>query len=248
MIRASTAATRVRAPANSASRGAEAQEPAEITGRIERVATDLFIRNGYHGVSYLEIAKVLGITHSNVHYYYRNKSALAEAVLRRVAAETLASTSGIWRDADATLAQKFARMRDWLFESYLRFNPEGKGGRPWGLLSRFSMEADALGTEMKQVIRATLMKHETDVRHGVEAAVKSGELRANSPVDGISLQILSVMHLTGQLTRYSSGFPRLDELLMLTITTLYRAYGTGLHEVRWPAPGAARSLALELAS
>lgn len=37
--------------------------------QIEAVATELFIRDGYRGVSYLGIGKELGITHSNVHYY-----------------------------------------------------------------------------------------------------------------------------------------------------------------------------------
>lgn len=214
-----------------------AAEPSgELAERIERVATELFIRNGYHGVSYLGIARELGITHSNVHYYYRNKSALAEAVLERVARETLAATSAIWR-ADATLADKFVAMRNWIHACYLCFNPDGKGGRPWGLLSRFSMEADALTPQMKQIIRSTLKTLEADVRYAVECAVKRKELAVASPVDGIALQILSVMHLTGQLTRYASGFARLDELLMWTITTLYRAYGVGRREVAWPAPG-----------
>jgi AcrR family transcriptional regulator len=206
----------------------------ELTERIERVAMELFIRNGYHGVSYLGIAKELGITHSNVHYYYRNKTSLAEAVLRRVAAETLASTGRIWRNDDTTLLQKFVLMRDWIHQSYLRFNPDGKGGRPWGLLSRFSMEADALTVEMKQIIRTTLKRLEADVRYAVEAALESKELVPDSPADGITLQILSVMHLTGQLTRHSSGFARLDALLMWTIKTLYRAYGSEAHEVEWP--------------
>ena len=32
--------------------------------------------------SYLDIARELGTTHSNVHYYFRTKSKLAETVLR----------------------------------------------------------------------------------------------------------------------------------------------------------------------
>lgn len=228
--------SRTRAPARAAAaKQAPAEAPEELTERIERVATELFIRNGYHGVSYLGIAKELGITHSNVHYYYRTKSALADAVLKRVAGDTVAATSAIWR-GDGTLAEKFVGMRDWIYASYRHFNPDGKGGRPWGLLSRFSMEADALTPEMRQTIRATLKKLEADVRYAVEAAVKSGELVSAAPADGISLQILSVMHLTGQLTRYASGFVRLDELLMWTVTIIYRAYGRGNPEVRWPAP------------
>lgn len=234
--------TRSAATAKSAAAGprpVEAVDATDLTERIERVATGLFIRNGYHGVSYLGIAKELGITHSNVHYYYRNKSALAEAVLKRVAADTVASTTRIWRDGATTLVDKFVLMRDWIYRSFLHFNPDGKGGRPLGLLSRFSMEADALTPEMKQVIRTTLKKLEADARYAVEAAVKAKELGPESPVDGISLQILSVMHLTGQLTRYASGFNRLDELLMWTSTTIYRAYGPGPRAVDWRKPNEA---------
>jgi AcrR family transcriptional regulator len=212
-------------------------DAADMLERIERTATELFIRDGYHGVSYLAIAKELGVTHSNVHYYYRTKAALAEAVLERVAHRTVAVTGEILRDPGDTLVRKFVRMRDWMHGSYLQFNPNGKGGRPWGLLSRFSMDADALTADMKVLIRDTLGKLEADVRMAVEQALRAGELGPGSPVDGISLQILGVMHLTGQLTRYSSGFDRLDELLKWTITTLLRAYGSGTSPVEWPRPG-----------
>ncbi len=216
------------------SRAAEAAT-GDLAERIERVATELFIRDGYHGVSYLAIAKALGITHSNVHYYYRTKPALAEAVLRRVATGTTEVTQRIWR-GEGTLADKLVRMRNWIYTSYLRFNPDGKGGRPWGLLSRFSMDADALTPEMKALIRSTLKRLETDVRFAVDAAIASGELAKDSPPEGITLQILSVMHLTGQFTRYAAGFARLDELLMWTAITVYRAYGTRRRDPAWPPP------------
>ena len=209
----------------------------DLAERIERVATALFIRDGYHGVSYLAIARELGITHPNVHYYYRNKSDLAAAVLKRVARDTLASTGAIWRDASTSLPDKFVRMRDWIYRSYLQFNPDGKGGRPWGLLSRFSMEADALTPEMRQVIRATLKRLEADVRSAVETARARGELADETPVDGVVLQIANVMYQTGHLTRYASGFARLDELLKWTVAILGRAYGTGWQGcIEWPEP------------
>ncbi len=239
-----TAAPRTRRSASSA-------PLADTTEQIEAVATELFIRNGYHGVSYLGIGKALGITHSNVHYYYRTKAALAAAVLKRVAKETLKATEAIWTDRDTTLADKFLRMRDWTFDSYLRFNPDGKGGRPWGLLSRFSMEADALTPEMRQNIRATLRRLEDSIRAAVEMSIAKHELAPHAPVEGITLQISSVMYLTGQLTRHAAGFSRLDELLMWTITGLLKAYaGAAVAPVRWsamagaPARVAAAKLAL----
>ena len=230
------------APVARTRRAAASAAPADPTEQIEAVATELFIRNGYNGVSYLGIGKELGITHSNVHYYFRTKAALADAVLRRVVKQTLRATEAIWTDENTSLLEKFIRMRDWTFESYLQFNPSGKGGRPWGLLSRFSMEADALTPEMRQTIRTTLRKLEDALRTAVDLAVRHGELGKDTPVEGVTVQISSVMYLTGQLTRQASGFARLDELLMWTITGLLKAYGALKRTpVPWPAipePGA----------
>ena len=236
VTRQTSPATRA-APTSPRIRRAASSPPlVDPTEQIEAVATELFIRNGYHGVSYLGIGKELGITHSNVHYYYRTKAALATAVLKRVAKETLQATEGIWTDRDTTLAEKFVRMRDWTFDSYRRFNPDGKGGRPWGLLSRFSMEADALTPEMRQNVRATLRKLEDSIRAAVEMSIAKRELSRDAPAEGITLQISSVMYLTGQLTRHASGFARLDQLLMWTITGLIEAYGgTARSAVAWPA-------------
>ncbi|MBL8386474.1 MAG: TetR/AcrR family transcriptional regulator [Burkholderiales bacterium] len=243
---ATTRASPTRAAAGRRPRAEAADTLAE---RIERVATALFIRDGYHGVSYLDIARELGITHSNVHYYYRNKADLAGAVLKRVARDTLAATGAIWRDAAAPLPEKFVRMRDWIYRSYLQFNPDGKGGRPWGLLSRFSMEADALSPEMRQLIRATLKRLEADLQSAVAAAVERGELVADTPVDGVVLQIANVMYQTGHLTRYAAGFARLDELLRWTITILGRAYGTGWQaRIDWPEPRDATARAASTAT
>ena len=225
-----------------AGRSAPAARPApapDPTGQIEAVATELFIGNGYNGVSYLGIGKELGITHSNVHYYYRTKAALAEAVLGRVARETLQATDAIWTNDATSLVEKFVRMRDWAFQSYLRFNPTGKDGKPWGLLSRFSMEVDALTSDMRQTIRSTLRKLEDEIRSVVEMAIAKRELVRNTLVEGVTLQISSVMYQTGQLTRHASGFTRLDELLMWTITCLLKAYGPpGGAKLHWPpVPG-----------
>ena len=236
MIGVASATQRTRGAMPRAGRATPRTPPADPTEQIEAVATELFIRNGYHGVSYLGIGKALGITHSNVHYYYRTKAALAESVLKRVARETLKATESIWTDHGTSLQQKFMHMRDWTFASYLRFNPDGKGGRPWGLVSRFSMEADALTPEMRQTIRATLRRLEEDIRLAVQMAISQRELRVDAPVEGITLQISSIMYLTGQLTRHPAGFARLDELLMWTIAGLLKAYGgTVRSAVAWPA-------------
>lgn len=216
---------------------AAAVPSAELTDRIEEVATRLFILHGYNGVSYLDIARELSVTHSNIHYYFRTKAILAEAVLRRVAEATLGAMKAIWADPDSTLHAKFVATRDWMHVQFLRFNPGGKGGRPWGLLSRFALEADALNNTMRRQLRASLDRLEDHIRTGIGLAVRNGELVADAPVDGITLQLVSLMAVTGQMTRQASGFGRLDELLYWTCTSLERAYGARPAPDRaWPAP------------
>ena len=203
--------------------------------RIEEVATRLFILHGYNGVSYLDIAKELGTTHSNIHYYYRTKALLAEAVLRRVADSTLDAMKGIWARPATSLFDKFIGTRDWIYGQYLLFNPGGKGGRPWGLLSRFTLDADALTTPMRRVIRSSVDKLEDYIATGVGAAMQSGELVLDAPQAGITLQIASLMSVTGQMTRHSSGFDRLDALLRWTYAGIERAYGAAADDQRpWP--------------
>ena len=200
-------------------------ESGDLATRIEEVAMRLFIRDGYNGVSYLDIARELGTTHSNVHYYFRTKSKLAETVLRAVSESTTTATRGIWTDPATSLFEKFIRTRDWIHSRYLMFNPGGRGSHPWGLLSRFSMEADALTSEMRVTIRTTLSRFEESIASGVRIAVENGELRADAPQAGITLQIISVMSLTGLITRHASGLDRLDELMRWTYLGIARAYG-----------------------
>jgi len=211
----------------------------DLQSRIEATAARLFITHGYNGVSYLDIARELGISHSNIHYYFRTKPVLANAVLTSVARETLAAMEGVWAARDTSLFDKFVAMRGWAHMQYLQFNPGGKGGRLWGLLARFSMDADSLSDEMRRLIRATLRRIEEHIATGIRETVDSGELRAGAPVDGITLQIASLISATGQVTRFAASFDRLDDLLRWTYQGIVLAYGVpGQPPREWPAlPG-----------
>ena len=215
----------------------KSQEPVtDLQSRIEEVAARLFIMHGYNGVSYLDIAKELGISHSNIHYYYRTKPVLAEAVLQRVAEETIEAMNRVWADREPSLLEKFVRMRGWAYDQYLMFNPGGKGGRLWGLLARFSMDADSLTAGMRRLLRSTLGRIEEHIASGVQATLDRGELRPDAPVAGITLQISSLVSATGFVTRTAASFDRLDELLRWTYEGIARAYGApGTTPQQWPA-------------
>ena len=49
---------------------------------IKAVATELLIKNGFHGTSFRNIADRLEITTTNIHYHFGNKEKLVEEVTR----------------------------------------------------------------------------------------------------------------------------------------------------------------------
>lgn len=213
--------------------GGKASSP-DVSERIEQVATRLFILHGYNGVSYLDIAREMGVTHSSIHYYYRSKAMLAEAVLRRVAEATLHSMKRIWVEPATGLFDKFVGTRDWIYSQYLLSNPQGSGGQPWGLLSRFTADAEALTPPMRRVIRNSVDKLEEHIAAGVELEARRGALVADAPQEGIALQIGSLLTIAAQITRHASGFGRLDALMRWTHEAIERAYGVEPEARPWP--------------
>jgi len=202
------------------------------TGRVAlqetilTVGTDLFIRRGYKAVSFLVIAKELGITHSNVHYYYRTKADLAEAVLEAYVARTIADFRAIWTTETSDLHSRFVQSRDWIWRQYVKFNPGGVGGHNWGLLARFAGEAETLTPAMRQRLAATLTTMDGLIGAGIDIAVRHGELSTVIPKHALVLQISSLLHTSRHLTRIEGNFERLDELLKWTLDVILRAYGT----------------------
>lgn len=205
--------------------------------RIKSVATDMFMQHGYNGVSFLDIGKVLGITHSNIHYHFKNKASLALEVIQDYANATLETYGRIWRSTDASLREKMIASRDWGYTRYCIYNPGGRGGASWGLLARFSMDADSLDIEIKRELLKVFRQIDADVEKGVAIAVERGDLSSETPQRDVMLQITCVLYSSRQMTRYDGKFDRLDTLFRATIDSVERAYGASSLSGPWPAPG-----------
>lgn len=211
----------------------DADEP-PIQQRIMAVATDLFVRAGYNGISFLDIARELGISHSHIHYYFRTKAVLAEAVLQNYVAATTADFQAIWTRPDSDLLTRFVASRDWIYHRYLAFNPAGKGRQNWGLLARFAGEAESMSPAIRKMLADTLNDMDSFVAAGIRLAVETGELSADTPQPALVLQISSLLHTSRNITRFEGSFQRLDELLQWTYEVIQRAYGTGRAGRPWP--------------
>ena len=214
-----------------------AQAPLEE--RILAVATDLFIRHGYKGVSFLAIAAALGISHSHIHYYFRTKARLAEAVLDSYVADTRADFRTIWTEETSDLLTRFVRSRDWVWHQYIRFNPGGSGSQNWGLLSGFVAEAELLTPSMRRTIRLSLEDMDALIDAGIEQAVHQGELSPATPRHALVLQISTLLHASRHIIRFEGSFQRFDDLLAWTFEVISRAYGAGKPTAAWQPVAAA---------
>jgi AcrR family transcriptional regulator len=217
-------------------------DQASLEHRILALATNLFIRHGYKGVSYLAIARELGIGHSLVHYYFRTKAVLAAAVLEAYVAKTKADFCAIWTDPDSSLLTRFVRSRDWIWGQYVSFNPGGIGGQNWGLLSVFAAESDLLTPAMRKTIRVTLEEMDAFIQAGICLAIQEGELSNDAPAHELVLQMSSLLHTSRHIIRFEGSFQRLDDLLRWTFEVMMRAYGSKAGHVDWPNITARRPL------
>lgn len=206
-----------------------------IRERIKNRATELFIRHGYNGVTFLDLGKELGINHSLVHYHFGTKAKLAEEVLRDFAERGIRESRAIWGDPDRTLFDKFVQARDRMYRRFVLFNPGGTMQHPTGLVSRFSMDAETISPDLRQLVRETHDALDACVSDAVRIAIERGELRADAPAHIIMLQISSILFVAGPTARYGWEFKRLDDHFRGALETLLLAYGVnqGL-PATWP--------------
>lgn len=61
----------------------KADQRAAMMDQIFDAAEDLFSRNGLHGVTLREVAQQVGVHQSLVHYYFKDKKSLLDAVIAR---------------------------------------------------------------------------------------------------------------------------------------------------------------------
>ena len=211
------------APARTIRRRSEVGDA--VRQRIKTRATEMFIRHGYNGVTFLDLSKELQINHSLVHYHFGTKAKLAEEVLRDFAESGIRENRMIWCSRDHTLFQKFVQARDRMYYRFVLFNPNGTMQHPTGLVSRFSMDAETISPELRKLVVDTQDELDRCVSNAVQIAMERGELRADAPAHRIMLQISSILFVAGPTARYGWEFTRLDDHFRGALETLLLAYG-----------------------
>jgi AcrR family transcriptional regulator len=87
--------------------------------RILDAAHAVFMRRGTAGARMTEIAREAGVNHALVHYYFRTKQRLAEAVFRRAAIQLFPPMLGVFA-SDLPLDEKVRRVAGTVIDMLLR--------------------------------------------------------------------------------------------------------------------------------
>lgn len=208
--------------------------------RIKGAAVDLITRRGYHAVTFREIAEAVSTTRANLHYHFGSKDKLIEEVLADYASATVDFYRTTFTAPKMTLREKMNKVLALLRERYDRFNPDGLTSDPWSLSARLRSDWEALSPDMKAIMRKFTAENDVSIRVGVALAVSAGELRPDTPQEGVSLLLANNILYAANITRDLQSFDYLVRLWDATLDAIEGAYGSGTGAGKDTLPGATR--------
>lgn len=194
---------------------------------IKKVATELLIRHGFHNTSFRDIADQIGTTTTNIHYHFGSKQQLVEEVLTDYVAEAAARHKSIWLDQGRTLSEKLRGVVEYNFERYKRFNRGKTGGRPWSLIGRLRLDSEDLSPVARESLASFSRSVHGDVKSAFELACRSGELRADAPLDDLTLLVVNLVNSSSVFIQDAGSFDRLEEFFTAFERVMLRVYAGG---------------------
>lgn len=151
----------------------------DTEARILEAARQVFLRRGTSGARMADIADHAGVNQALLHYYFRNKARLAEAVFQRAARDLFPAVVETLM-SDAALGEKVRRVVDIELSTLLR-HPF----LPGYILSELNHHPERVEQfiEMTVGLRIDEVAPRLFGRLGgqIEAAVDSGEIRPIAP-------------------------------------------------------------------
>jgi len=152
---------------------------ADSETRILDAAHAVFVRRGTAGARMAEIAREAGVNHALVHYYFRSKQRLAEAVFRRAASQLFPAMLAVFA-SELSIEEKVRRIVsaqvDMLLEN--RYLPAYLLAELNHYPERAELLLSSIAGATPDVVRPRLFGK---LAEQLEAAVREGTLRPISP-------------------------------------------------------------------
>jgi len=168
--------------AGKASAQPEPDRPADTEQRILDAAHRVFMARGTAGARMQDIAREAGVNQALLHYYFRSKERLAEAVFRRATSDLLPPLIAILGDPRIGLRDKVTRVVHHEIDQLSRtpYLP----GYLLGELSQYPQRGEQLIALLTGIRPSTVVPGVLEtVERQLRAAQRKGEIRATTPQD-----------------------------------------------------------------
>ncbi|MGF1626583.1 MAG: TetR/AcrR family transcriptional regulator [Alphaproteobacteria bacterium] len=193
--------------------------------RIKQVAEDFYVLRGYEGFSFGDIAQVIETTRANIHHHFGNKRALMAELIDGFVADAEARIAGHWTKPGLSFFERFADQVEDLNRFYLRFNRTPGDRNVWSPLSRLRLDLPVLGELSIRALERVNARYEETLRQAVNAAIASGELSPDTPVDEVVRLLRMSLLSCGPMTQDSGSFQEVALLFGAIGRTIARAWG-----------------------
>jgi AcrR family transcriptional regulator len=216
----------------------KSERTAAMRARVKALALHLLIQHGYRGMTFGELARLLHTTRANIHYHFGNKQRLVEEVLKDYIETTLSQLREVWVRSDTPLVDKIAATAQHSRRRYLKYNPTGRTGRPWSLVTRMRQDSDALTASSCEA----LQRYGQDLYGILAGAIEDAKAREEfvewMPVEDVALQLVSIANSGGPITQDARCFDRLEQLYASFTRIITLAFGRSDRHHKRPRPAA----------
>jgi TetR/AcrR family transcriptional repressor of nem operon len=191
----------------------QAQPIATRAGEILDVAERLVQTRGFNAFSYADIADELGVTKPALHYHYRSKHALGDALIARYSERFFRELDAIEAGNDGA-STRVARYVE-LYRAVLVANR-------MCLCGILAAEYQTLPASMRAAVRSFFERNETWLAAVLRQGVARGEVTAVEPLEDSARLVIDTLEGAMMIARAHEGLERFDSASSRLIAQLLR--------------------------
>jgi AcrR family transcriptional regulator len=202
------------------------EQTVPMRDRIRRRAQELYMRGGYEGFSFGDIAAALDITRANIHYHFGSKRQLMAAMIDGFVDDALSRIVQHWTSPGQSFAERLQAQCSDLKAFHHHYNPEPGQRHVWSPVSRLRLDLPVLGDLAIAALDRVNHGYNRCLLQAVTEAIAAGELRADAPVDDIVPLLRTTIMSCGPMTQDHGSFAEVEALFATIGRTIASAWGT----------------------
>jgi len=202
------------------------EQTAPMREQIRSLAQELYMRGGYEGFSFGDIATTLSITRANIHYHFGSKRQLMAAMIDGFVEDALARIVRHWTSSGDSFARRLQTQCTDLKAFHLHFNPQPGQRNVWSPISRLRLDLPVLGDLGIAALERVNHGYDQCLRRAVAEAITQGELTPGAPMDDIVRLLRTTIMSCGPITQDHGNFAEVEALFATIGRTIATAWGT----------------------